>query len=119
MAGAAAFLLIGGLMGESEAWMSFLGNTLLITLFVNLLVIVFELSTPHPTADAKKAVKLITRGPYKNSFWGLVILMGNLIPVGLLLAGSAMAIPAALLVLAGIYISEHIWVQAPQQIPLS
>ena len=93
---------------------------MIISILFNLVVMSVEMITTHPTLDAKRTVDLILKGPYRNRFWFGVILIGNLIP--LLLAGwlgaSALAI-ASILVLIGIYITEQIWVEAPQRIPLS
>jgi hypothetical protein len=81
-----------------------------------------EINITHPTEDAKRAVKMITKGRYARLFhWG-VIFMGNLLPVGLLLVGGEQTVILAIagaLVIAGIYITEHIWVEAPQRIPLT
>jgi len=49
-----------------------------------------------------------------------VLLLGNLLPLGLLLIGSGPAILAAASItsLIGIYLTERIWVEAPQRISL-
>ena len=64
---------------------------------------------------------MITKGRYKNLFWIGSILIGNVIPLVLLLTVSApgMTAIAAVLVLIGIYVTEKIWVEAPQRIPLA
>lgn len=120
LAGAAAFGLLAFFSNMPESWTAFLGNALLIGLAVNALVVLFELTTPHPTQDAKLAVKLITRGRYKKTFiWGTLV-AGLLLPSALLLTGQVWALPlAAVSVLAGIFLTEDIWIKAPQQIPLS
>ena len=70
--------------------------------------------------DNELAVNMITSGPYRRLFWFGVIGLGNVVPMLLLLSGiPALAALAGICVLLGIYFSEHIWVQAPQQIPLS
>ena len=81
-----------------------------------------ELTTTHPTEDAKRTVKMILKGRYKNKFWWGVILLGNIVPIAVLsimgASTTAMAI-AGITVLIGIYLTEDIWVEAPQRIPLS
>ena len=125
MAGAAVFCLLGGLgvLGYAEASLfEFWKNILLIGIGANLLTILFELTTTHPTEDAKYAVEMITKGRYKNSFYLMVVLVGNLIPflMMLLLPASSWLLPlAGIMVLVGLYFLEHIWVEAPQRIPLT
>jgi hypothetical protein len=55
-------------------------------------------------------------------FWGGAIIFGNLIPLFLLLGGAASTSLLALsggILLAGIFFTEKIWVEAPQRISLS
>jgi len=48
------------------------------------------------------------------------MILGNVLPLVLLLAGGVVLLPiAGVLVLIGMYVTEHIWVRAPQLIPLS
>ena len=122
MAGAATFSILALFLENGSNWLPFLKNVIVISLIINLFILLIELSTTHPTVDAKKTVKLITKGRYKNSFWGGTIVLGNLIPIALLgLGGTNPAILSlsGVLILVGIYMTEHIWVEAPQQIPLS
>ncbi|MEM7371827.1 MAG: 4Fe-4S dicluster domain-containing protein [Bacteroidota bacterium] len=120
MAGGAVFAILGMLgIGESD-WLVFVPRLLMLCIGLNLAVILVELTTPHATADAKLTVKMITSGQYKHQFWIGLVGLGNLIPMVLLITGIPILIAlAAICVLIGIYVSEHIWVQAPQQIPLS
>lgn len=120
LAGAAVFalILLFGLPGE--AWTAFVRNTLIAAIILNLLVIASEMLTPHPTADARKAVQAIVGGRYRGYFWVLGIAVGNLAPVVLAWTGSeAMLVAAGAGVLIGLYATEYVWVRAPQDIPLS
>lgn len=120
MAGAAVFALATLFMEASESWMHYLRNVLYISIGANLLMMLVELTTTHPTIDAKTTVKMIVSGRYSKYFWLGAILLGNLIPLALAtLSGSLPLALAGLCVLLGIYFTEHVWVQAPQQIPLS
>ncbi len=120
MAGSAILSIFMMASATSSGWQSFLNITLISAVLANLLILVSELTTTHPTEDAHRTVKSILSGRYRTAFWGGAILLGNLLPLVLLLAlGSAMLPVAGALVLIGIYITEHIWVQAPQMIPLS
>ncbi len=122
MAGAAVFAILA-LAGEQGGdWLMFLKNVMVIGLVVNLFTMLIELTTTHPTQDAKTTVQMIVKGRYKNKFWGGVVILGNLLPLAMLLlggtTGSLLAI-AGMAILIGIYLTESIWVEAPQRIPLS
>ena len=122
MAGAAAFGIIALFVESGANWLPFLKTTLMVCLGINLATMLIELTTTHPTEDAKRTVDMILKGRYKSMFWAGVILLGNLIPLAILSFGasSAMIIAiAGVMVLIGIYITEHIWVEAPQRLPLS
>lgn len=120
MAGAALFSLFN-LFGEfNEGVVAFFEKVFYISIGLNLLTIFFEIYTPHPTKDAKTVVNMITKGRYKNAFWLGAISFGNIIPVILLMIGFYGALPlAGILVLMGILVTEKIWVEAPQRIPLT
>ncbi len=122
MAGAAVFGLINLVTGADVLWDLFLQLFLMVTIGLNLVVLISELATPHPTHDTHRVVTMIVKGSYQKRFWIGTILLGNLMPLGLLYFGGGSTIGfaiAAILVLGGIYITEHIWVEAPQRIPLS
>ena len=121
MAGAAALSIIA-LWTESGAnWLPFLKNVMFVGIGINLATILVELTTTHPTMEAKKTVHMILHGRYRNLFWWGAILFGNVLPLALLVfAGSdpMVAALASLILLIGIYFTEKIWVEAPQRIPL-
>ncbi len=121
MAGAAAFALLTLFTETSASWNIYLTNLMYATIGFNLLTLLLELTTTHPTEDAKRTVNMIVKGRYARLFYGGVILVGNLLPIGLLLfGGSSLFLGlAGALVLLGIYFTEHIWVEAPQRIPLT
>ena len=118
MAGAAVFSLLAFAIAGDENWPAFLRTVLAAGLVLNLIVLVSELMTPHPTADAKTTVQMIISGRFSALFWFGVLLLGNVLPLLLLWLGSPLFIIGGL-VLIGIYCTEHIWVRAPQLIPLS
>jgi len=122
MAGAAAFALINLFVESTVNWSSFLNYVLLAGIGVNLFTIMIEMMTTHPTEDAKRTVDMILKGRYRNLFWFGVIVIGNVLPFVLLFFSGLnpmVLATAGVLVLIGIYITEHIWVEAPQRIPLS
>ena len=120
LAGAAVFAVALLFVASGEGWSSFIRNTLLVAIVLNLLVIASEMLTPHPTADARKAVQAIVRGRYRGYFWILGIAIGNVAPVVLAwTGGEALLAAAGVGVLVGLYATEYVWVRAPQDIPLS
>ena len=122
MAGAATFGILALFLAPGDGWLPFLQLVMLSGIGVNLATMLVELTITHPTQDAKKTVDMIRKGRYRNQFWGGVVILGNLIPAIILVTvpGAIPATAAAgLLVLVGIYFTEHIWVEAPQRLPLS
>jgi formate-dependent nitrite reductase membrane component NrfD len=117
MAGAAAIILTGLFMDVPEAWLTLMGQLLIISLLVNLGVMLIEMTITHPTEDAKLVVKMILKGRYASLFWWGVVVFGNIIPLALIMLGYAL--PAAIIAIVGIYLTEKIWVEAPQRIPLT
>lgn len=86
----------------------------------NLLIMFIEVSISHSTEDAKQTVTMIVKGRYANLFWVGVILVTNVIPFALLLALPDVGlIVSSMLILIGIYLTEKIWVEAPQRISLT
>ncbi|MBT8272080.1 MAG: polysulfide reductase NrfD [Bacteroidia bacterium] len=120
MAGAAGLALAALIIGH-ENWMDILGITLIIALSVNLFTMITELTMTHPSTAAHTVVHMITKGRYSKLFWIGVIALGNIIPLLLILLipQSAALIIASVLILIGIYLTEKIWVEAPQRIPLA
>ena len=120
MAGFAMMLIAAIFVNVSVEFVMFsaLGATLLIVF--HLITLAIELTTTHSTDDAHAVVKMITGGQFSRAFWLGMILAGNVIPLLLLLTGnSALFAVAGIMILAGMYIGERIWVKAPQMIPLS
>ena len=120
MAGAAVFSLLAVITG-GEDWMAILKNTIIIAIIVNLFTVLTELSITHPTTSAKAVVKMITKGRYRNMFWMGTILFGNVLPLLFMffLSGMIALSFASVLIIVGIYLTEKIWVEAPQRIPLA
>lgn len=120
MAGAATFALLLPFASENETWGQYLRFVLFGSIGFNLVVITLELMTPHPTEDARLTVKSIIAGRFRNHLWFGTVLAGNVLPLLFIWLGGSSLLPiAGLLVLAGIYITEHVWVKAPQLVPLS
>ncbi len=120
MAGAALIVLLTLVIEVSNEWMMLATNVLIGSLVLNVLTILVELTITHPTQDAKLVVKMILSGRYANLFWIGVVIISNLAPLGLLfLEMEVPGLVAAILSLFGIFITEKIWIEAPQRISLT
>ena len=91
------------------------------SLLIQLLSFAAEFFSSHPTEDAKKTAHMITHGTFRKAFWGGVVLLGNVIPLLLLIGNSELLVVfvASVMVLIGIWLSVRIWVLAPQIVSLS
>ena len=119
-----ATLLLAAAVGPRDATaLSVLGIWLVPALLAQGMTALIELFAYHPSVDASRAARLITRGHYRVRFWGGVIVAGIIVPAALAVAatwiGGAAAVPAALLALGGLWLWEDLWVKAGQSIPLS
>ncbi|MDT8446862.1 MAG: NrfD/PsrC family molybdoenzyme membrane anchor subunit [bacterium] len=118
MAGGAGLLVANQVVALDPAFASVAAHAFTLGLAVNLMMILLgEFGMKHQTETASAAAHMITKGEFKNLFWGGAILLGNLVPFALALAG--FSVPAALLALVGLYIYEHVFVLAPQKVPNS
>jgi Fe-S-cluster-containing dehydrogenase component/formate-dependent nitrite reductase membrane component NrfD len=120
MAGGAIFAILAFFDLPSDGWMTYLKWLMAIGIGLNLAVMLIELSTSHMTQEAKLTAEMITKGQYKRQFWWGVVILGNLLPLILMLSGIEYGVQiGGLLALLGIYFTEKIWVEAPQKIQLS
>jgi Fe-S-cluster-containing dehydrogenase component/formate-dependent nitrite reductase membrane component NrfD len=114
-----AVVLLASLLGDMGVQ-----HTLLVALELaiaaHLVLVAFELLTPHGSADTATAMGLMVRGVLRVPFWS-ALLLGNVLPLALLLGSSngLAVLPACVLVLLFALVTEHVWVRAPQLIPLS
>jgi formate-dependent nitrite reductase membrane component NrfD len=119
LAGGACFLL-GLPWATNEIWITYVRGVVLISLAAKIACDVLELATTHATSDASKTAQLILRGFYWRHYWIGAIGLGVVAPaLVLVLLSKSLAPIAGLAVLVGIYVSEHVWVRAPQRIPLA
>jgi Fe-S-cluster-containing dehydrogenase component len=107
VAGSAALLILGRLD---------VAPLLAISASTHLALILAEVLTPHPTAHARLAVREMIRGKYRLAFsFGLLL---QLLGIATLLSVAQALLPA-LLILAGLLLSEHAHVGAGQAVPLA
>ncbi len=122
LAGAAMMLLMrtAGLI-DSVAFAVMPEKILVVTIVVNVIVFLTEVSIRHSTTDAEKTAAMIIRGRYAVQFWGGAMVLGNILPLLLMILFQSDGTHAigSFLVLVGIYMAEKIWIEAPQRIPLS
>ena len=122
MAGGSVFSLISCIPNceFSDGFLDYINTILIYSLIINLLLLIIEFKLLKHTEDSKETLKMISIGRYKNSFWIGVITLGNTIPLCLAFSGNHHLLSTAgLLVIVGIYIAEHIWIEAPQRISLT
>lgn len=121
MAGFAVYLLVNLFLNVSVGFTLVLTFLSTVTLAVHLITLAIELTTTHSTEDAHKVVKMITSGQFSWAFWWGMIFAGNVLPLALLLlTGNIFLLAlAGILILIGLGFAQHIWVKAPQLIPLS
>ena len=97
----------------------FMSEIIFFSLLINLLILFKEIVFHHDTPDTKRTVELITKGYFSKYFWvGIVI--GNIIPIFLLVSQNEMLILiSSPLLMLGIFLTEFVRIRVPQMIPLS
>jgi Fe-S-cluster-containing dehydrogenase component/formate-dependent nitrite reductase membrane component NrfD len=125
MAGAAVLMLAGFIHPELSEWSGAAARVLIASIVANVLVTAAELLSTHANTASAAAAHMITSGRFRTAFWGGMLLLGNAVPLlaVLLLSGfdaNNLWMPvSAVLVLIGLWITERLWVEAPQRLPLS
>jgi len=114
--------IISGTVLAGRGW-SFLYYEFIGALVANGVLIAGELFMPEDNVERVRAVRLITKGIFSKLFWGGAVIIGLIMPLLALTSGAAeyaaLAILTSLSALAGLFLWEHIWVQAGQAVPLS
>ena len=120
MAGLAVFLIANLFLEVNIGISAVLTFVAVAVLLVHLATLAIELITPHGSDDAHKTVKMIVSGKYSTLFWVGMVVVGNIVPAALLYLSSEYTVLGAtgILILFGLYVAQHIWVRAPQEIPL-
>ncbi|MEM7262348.1 MAG: 4Fe-4S dicluster domain-containing protein [Planctomycetota bacterium] len=89
-------------------------------LVLNGVIVGVELLGRHATQDAKRATQILSTGIRGQFLWLGVVLAGHLLPLLALTAESpGITALAAIGSLVGLVIYEHLWVDAPQRVPLA
>ena len=122
MAGAAVLMLVGTLIGLSLPMFYWLGNLLIISLLAGLGTIFTEHFMNRRAEEVARAADLLFTGALRKQFWIFVVVLGAIAPIVLILWPSSSFIPnviASVLVLAGLWVYENLWIKAGQAVPLS
>jgi Fe-S-cluster-containing dehydrogenase component/formate-dependent nitrite reductase membrane component NrfD len=124
VAGAATLLAVAGLSPRAAQTTGSPYAVLLTAgLLLSAVVLFAELYSPHANTDVGRAAKLLTTGVLSPVFWGGVVFIGLIVPLGLLFVSGGTPGPFAFLAsaaaLAGLLIYEDLWLQAGQAVPLS
>jgi Fe-S-cluster-containing dehydrogenase component/formate-dependent nitrite reductase membrane component NrfD len=121
-AGAATLTLIGTVVGVSLPLFSLIGQLMVISIFASLAMIFGELFMKHGAEEAVRAGEILLTGRLSKSFWIFVVGLSSVLPVVLVLWPISSLIPniiAAVLLLFGLWMYEHLWIKAGQAVPLS
>jgi Fe-S-cluster-containing dehydrogenase component/formate-dependent nitrite reductase membrane component NrfD len=114
--------IINASMLIGPAW-NFIRYELIGSLVAHGVLIAGELLMPEGSPEHRRPVKLITCGTFKQTFWIGAALAGVVLPLGLMVSGlgnnALIAAVASLSSLWGLFLWEHVWVQAGQAVPLS
>ena len=118
-AGAGSFAILMAFLDTSYDWENYVRIMFMIGIAFNLNVLLAELTIAHPTAESRLVAKMISKGRFALLFYTGSVIIGNLIPIALLLTGNNSLFPiAGALAIIGIYVTEHIWIRGPQLVPL-
>jgi len=121
-AGAAVLLLLGALIGVSQPLFDWLGNRLVMFVFVGLAMIFAEHFISRRSEEFARAAHLLLSGALGTQFWVFVVILVALVPSALILWPTPSLLPniiASVLVLAGLWMYENLWIKAGQAAPLS
>ncbi len=121
MVGGATVSIMGLFMAFPPGLMTlaviFFGVSILVDLFVTLFG---EFGMPHASEVAAQAAHQISHGRYKGRFWTGAIVVGHLLPFGLLFVSAPLAYAfAGACAIVGLYLFEYAFVMAPQEVPNS
>jgi Fe-S-cluster-containing dehydrogenase component/formate-dependent nitrite reductase membrane component NrfD len=122
LAGSAALILTGILLGSTLDALRVLGKILSAALMLSLAIMLAEVFLPHAGEDAKRATDLLKRGALSRLFWTLAVGAGIVLPLILLWISADAPVAqasASALALAGLWVFEDLWIKAGQAAPLS
>jgi hypothetical protein len=126
IAGAATLIVTGVVLSSDTGFISVLSKVLGLSLVLSVLLILAEVFLPPVNEEVRRATGLLKKGALSLSFWGLVMVVGIILPlIILLMPGSQnnttqlFQISASVFALFGIWVFEDLWIKAGQAVPLS
>ncbi|MGH1346159.1 MAG: 4Fe-4S dicluster domain-containing protein [Nannocystales bacterium] len=123
MMGAGTMLVLGLAIELPPRLVEVSGATFTVCVVLDLMMLMLgEFGIPHASEIAARAAHEISRGRYKNRFWWGAIALGHGVPLAVMVLGPpGLALAALSLGCAGmgLYLYEHAFVMAPQEIPNS
>ena len=121
MVGSGCLMLVRLVVAVPDDIMSVATVVFVAGLIVDLLVTMLgEFGMSHASEIAARAAHDISSGRYKNHFWLGSIALGHAVPLILLaIGGPFVAALAAICTIVGLYLFEHAFIMAPQDIPNS
>jgi len=121
LVGGGGALAVTAGVGAPESLVSFARGIFLSALVIDLAVtLVGEFGMPHASEVAARAAHEISHGHYARQFWWGGVGAGHLLPIALALWGiPVLDLLAGLAAVAGLYLFEHAFVMAPQEVPNS
>ncbi len=121
MVGAAALLGLDVILSLDPAFGDAMRAVFLGSVLVDLFILIFgEVGMTHGSEVAARAAHEISRGRYRKQFWLGAVVVGHVLPALVLLAGVGLLdLVAAGAAVVGLYLYEHAFVMAPQEVPNS
>ncbi len=118
MCGTAVLSFLPGSMGGA---LPVARISLAVSLVAHLAIVAAEFLMPHSTDNAAYAARLITHGPFSAWFWAGAVVVGGILPLGLLavFGTTAVTMVASVLSLLGLLAFEWCFVMAGQSVPNS
>jgi Fe-S-cluster-containing dehydrogenase component len=118
-AGAAALVLVVHVGSADVALLPGVSLAMVAGVALHALVMFAELFGAHTNLDTTRAARLLTHGDWRVRFWSAVAMHAIAMPLAVAWTISHAPALAAVLVLAGLWIYEDLWVKAGQSLPLS
>ena len=119
MVASGVFIALSMFMQFSSELSSFLSNTFLASLVINLVfTLAGKFAMPHPSEVSLLASREMSHGKFRNHFWWGGIGLGHAVPLALFVVPGVLPL-AGLAAVIGLFFYEYAFVMAPQHIPNS
>jgi Fe-S-cluster-containing dehydrogenase component/formate-dependent nitrite reductase membrane component NrfD len=121
MVASGVFLVLGLFAPFAPVLFNFLTIAFISSLVINLVItLAGKFAMPFASEVAMLASREMSHGKYRNHFWWGGVALGHVLPLGLIVVASSVAMPFAVLAaIIGLFFYEYAFVMAPQHIPNS